>query len=119
MNIQQQIELSRHLCLTSYFGLLISLAATQLVTASLTWPVLLIQMLPLLLCLPGMLKGNGKAFVWLGCLLLFYSAKFFSDLIITSGAWLSIIQTTLALIVFSTALLHVRWRGIHRKRNAS
>lgn len=117
MNSRQRIQSAKIICLTGYSGLLISLALGQVLKADFNWLLLLLQSFPLLLCLPGMIEGRGKAFVWLGCLLLFYCAKFFSDLIVTRGHWMCVLQTLLALITFATALLYVRWLGLQRKED--
>lgn len=116
---KQQIRTSRLICLASFSGLLISFIAEQLAAIEFNWGVLLFLALPLLICLPGMIKGNTRSYVWLGCLLLFYSAKFFSDLVVSDGAWISVIQTLLSLTVFCSAMLYTRWRGLQRKNHPS
>lgn len=110
MELEARIHLSRLLAIALYFLLLASLVAGQLVSDTLNSGVLAIQLAPLLILLPGLIKGNTKTHVWLGCVLLFYSSKFISDIIVTHGSWLSILQTSCGIALFVAATLYVHWQ---------
>lgn len=79
--------------------------------------IALIQVLPLILFLPGILKGRQRTAVWLCFVILVY---FCGGVIWTTSTepmvwWLGFGQGVMSLLLFATAMLFVRWHGKARK----
>lgn len=119
MDLPERITLSRRVTLISYIALMLSLVASNISATSTNLAVLAFQAVPLLIFLPGLVKGNTRSHVWLGCLLLVYSTKFISDLVVSGGALLSLLQTVFGVSLFAAAMLYVRWQGQLRKQRES
>lgn len=117
MEWQNRIHLSRLLSLVFYFVLLTSLVVAQLFADRFNWGVLAFQAAPLLIFLPGLMKGSTKTHVWICCILLFYSSKFISDLIVSHWPWLSILQALCAMALFTAAALYSHWQWKLKKQS--
>jgi len=75
------------------------------------WVIWLGTLLPLLIFVPGMLRGNLRSYIWLCFVILLY----FMDLVVELFAWpgdLFVCTGLVAVVVlFTGATLHVRWRA--------
>jgi len=109
--VKDRITTWWHWLLLSYTALLLVLLIGQLAAAAINWKLLLLQWAMLLAFLPGLLSGNGKACILLSCLLLLFTAKFVSDLIVSQWSWVSIVQTLCTLTLFICLIGYLRARG--------
>lgn len=116
MEWRNRVLMSRLLTWIFYLALLISFAVAQLLSDHFNWGVLAFQSAPLLVFLPGLMKGNTKTHVWIGCVLLFYTSKFISDLFVSHWSWLSILQTLCAVALFTAAALYSHWQWKLKKQ---
>lgn len=75
------------------------------------WPVWLLQTLPLLAVMPGLLAQRARSGIWLCFLLLFYFLSFVEKTALDSQhriAYLGLVVLVMAL--FTTSLCFVRWQ---------
>jgi uncharacterized membrane protein len=103
-----------------YFLLLAVLAFTTL-AADLPegvspWLVLGVKFIPLLIVLPGLIKNNLRAYIWLCFIVLFYFTRAVVDAYLSEGnnvadIGLTIITTTL----FLSAMMFVKWEKAQGK----
>ncbi|HRG49783.1 MAG TPA: DUF2069 domain-containing protein [Pseudomonadales bacterium] len=99
------------LTLTLYAALLIALVIDHaLVRAQLFLPVLLIQTVPLLLILPGLLKQNARSGIWLCFMILFHFLLAIDHAFEKAHTVFYTGMAVLVLALFTTALLFVRWK---------
>jgi uncharacterized membrane protein len=68
-----------------------------------------IQMLPLLLVLPGLVAGKANSFMWLCYLMLAYFIKGFDGIISPSRAWIDYFVISLSCLLFISSMLTGRW----------
>jgi uncharacterized membrane protein len=73
-------------------------------------PVLLIQTLPLLLVLPGLLKQQARSGIWLCFMILFHFLSAISNAFTSAQHIFYVGMAILIVTLFSTALLFVRWQ---------
>lgn len=113
-----RIRIMRYSVIASWVGLLLLLTYTSWATTPpevrplVIW---LIQCGPLLLFLPGLMKGLIRAHLWLCFLILFYFiqgvlAAFRPDELVTG-----VIQVMLTLDIFIAATFYCRWEGARRR----
>ena len=75
------------------------------------WIIWLFKLLPLLLFLPGMLRGNLRSFIWLCFVSLGYFMVLVERLFAQPDSLLAGIGMVAVVILFTAAMLHVRWRA--------
>lgn len=68
-----------------------------------------IKLLPLLIPLPGMLKGVLRPYVWLCFILLLYFIQAVLYVTQTQGHWLFNLLCALIILTFLAAMMHVHW----------
>ena len=104
------------LLLGSYLALLIlvTLWHGQLAPprqGSTAW-VLAIAVAPLVLPLPGLLRGNPRSHIWASLLALLYLLHGAAEMVANPAErWLGLLEVLLSLGVFCNALLFVRWQA--------
>jgi uncharacterized membrane protein len=121
-NYQRLSQYSRNLAWLSYAGLLLVLVLNTVV-----WPtcqrspngvILAIQLVLLLVFLPGMLKQNVRTYVWLTFTLLgFFMASVSTAFACSSH--LTLAEVLLIVTLFISAMMYVRWRSLELKQRAS
>ncbi|MDB6063344.1 MAG: hypothetical protein JWM78_3447 [Verrucomicrobiaceae bacterium] len=67
--------------------------------------------LPLLVVLPGVLRGGLTSYTWLGFISLLYFAQAVSALFSSASRRYDILQLILSIALFFGALFFVRWRA--------
>jgi len=112
-SLASKIKLSRSLSLIGY-----ALILAILIVTTFQFPppegtslalVLSIKLLPLLILLPGMLKGTLRPYIWLCFVLLLYFTQAVLYVTQTDGYWLYNLLCALIILVFLTAMMHVHW----------
>lgn len=73
-------------------------------------PVLLIQTVPLLLVLPGLLRQQTRSGIWLCFMILFHFLAAISNAFVTTHTVFYTFIALLVLTLFGTSLLFVRWK---------
>lgn len=111
MDNRQKSQLAWQLSLTLYFALLIMLVIDHaLVRTHFFLPVLLIQTVPLLFVLPGLLQQNARSGIWLCFMILFHFLSTVSNAFVTTHTVFYTSIAVLVLALFTSSLLFVRWK---------
>ncbi|MBE9537674.1 MAG: DUF2069 domain-containing protein [Proteobacteria bacterium] len=98
------------------------LFATQMADAwvyQLPWIIWLGRALPLLIFLPGMLKGNLRSYIWLCFVSLLYFIALVERLVAQPSDILAALGMLAVVTMFTAAMLFVRWRAREIKAAAS
>jgi uncharacterized membrane protein len=115
------VQRARALAFVSVLGLIVVGLAWELwlaPTGSGTWAV---KVLPLLLCIGGLMRHRLYTFRWLSLLVWLY---FLEAIVraITEGGWsqaMALLQLVLSLVLFGACSLYVRWRLQNGRRLAA
>ncbi|MFD2229132.1 DUF2069 domain-containing protein [Alkalimarinus sediminis] len=114
MTLTQKVKYSQIVTLLSYFLLLalmvVSTALSTLPPEASRGFMLAVKVVPLLIFLPGLLKGNLRAHIWLCFVVLFYFTRSVVDAFLTEGAILEAVITTTTVVVFVAAMMNVFWQ---------
>ncbi|MFE8073114.1 DUF2069 domain-containing protein [Marinobacteraceae bacterium S3BR75-40.1] len=107
-----QARIAHIVSLILYFGLL------GLVTLTTFWPdpvegaskalMLTIKLVPLLIVLPGLLKGGNKAYIWLCFILMIYFTDASVRAYLTQWEVIPVILMSLTVLLFLTSLIKIR-----------
>ena len=104
----------RQACFFCYLTLLLSLSVQSLSITELQLQsrvvIWMIQILPLLIFLPGMMRGNYKTYLWLCFALLIYFTVAVANVVHPRAGWLDVTEVILTLLCFVLAMLFARWR---------
>lgn len=93
------------------WGVLLLQQIIDAVMYQMPWIIWLGKLLPLLIFLPGMLRDNLRSYIWLCFVCLLYFIALVERLFAQPGAWLPIIGTCAVVLLFSAAMMYVRWRA--------
>lgn len=77
----------------------------------LPWVIWLGKLLPLLIFLPGMLKGNLRSFIWLCFVSLLYFIALVERLFALPGNPQAVTGMVAVVTLFIAAMMYVRWRA--------
>ncbi|MFJ4158042.1 DUF2069 domain-containing protein [Pseudomonas sp. NPDC089752] len=117
-----RLRLTRALSLAFYFGLIALLAVNNLWFANLhgarVGVILAIELVPLLLLLPGMLLGSARAHAWICFVVNIYFIKGVLAAFDPARAVFGWVELLVSLGLFVSALLFVRWKFQHERRMA-
>lgn len=80
--------------------------------------ILAIELVPLLLVLPGMLMGSARAHAWTCFVVNLYFIKGVLAAFDPARALLGWLEVGISLVLFVSALLFVRWRFQYERRVA-
>lgn len=89
------------------------LLAALLVASRLASPVfnpviLVVQLVPLALTVPGQLKGSARAFQWLCFVVLFFMVQGILRLFTPGGLFIGSAETLICLVLFVSAIIFIR-----------
>ncbi len=117
-----RLRLTRALSLASYVGLITLLAVNNLWFAQLHGArvevILAIELIPLLLLLPGLLLGSARAHAWTCFVVNLYFIKGVLAAFDPARALFGWVEVLVSLVLFVSALLFVRWRFQWERRMA-
>ena len=117
-----RLRLTRALSLACFFGLMALLVANNLWFANLHGArvevILAVELVPLLLLLPGMLTGSARAHAWTCFVVNIYFIKGVLAAFDPARAVFGWIEVIVSLGLFVSALLFVRWKFQHERRLA-
>lgn len=111
MSLQQKVSISRRVTLFSYAALMAALVTGWIADepSLKNIGVLLIQTIPLLVFLPGMLRGNSIAHLYMSCVLLLYIIMVVTNLMLGKNLFFSSIETISSITLFTATMLFVRY----------
>lgn len=117
-----RVRLTRVLSLVAFVALMVLLTVNNLWFANLhgarTGVILAIELVPLLLVLPGMLIGSARAHAWTCFVVNLYFIKGVLAAFDPARALLGWLEVGISLVLFVSALLFVRWRFQYERRVA-
>lgn len=117
-----RVRLTRVLSLVAFVALMVLLTVNNLWFANLhgarTGVILAIELVPLLLVLPGMLIGSARAHAWTCFVVNLYFIKGVLAAFDPARALLGWLEVGISLVLFVSALLYVRWRFQYERRVA-
>lgn len=73
------------------------------------WPVLAVQVLPLLVFLPGVLKRYYRSYSWFCFLMLLYFVLAVDNSFKSTALWNDYLLVALTVILFTVAMMASRW----------
>ena len=116
MNLTKRVQLSRRVTLLSYAALLVALITNWISKEPSTGnlDVLLIQTVPLLVFLPGLLRGNSMAHLYMSCVLLLYITMAVTNLMQGKEPLFSGIETVASITLFTATMMFVRYSRMKR-----
>ncbi|WP_288377771.1 DUF2069 domain-containing protein [uncultured Pseudomonas sp.] len=117
-----RLRLTRALSLACFFGLIALLVVNNLWFADLHGArvevILAIELIPLLLLLPGMLSGSARAHAWTCFVVNIYFIKGVLAAFDPARALFGWVEMLVSLGLFVSGLLYVRWKFQHERRLA-
>lgn len=92
-----------------YVGLLLLIVVRNLFLEGGSILLWVIQTVPLLLVLPGLIKQRYRSYLWLCFILLLYITSSIVDLVMPARGWQNGVMAVLSLILFFSAMMSSRW----------
>jgi len=120
VNLTKRVQLSRRVTLLSYAALLAALITSWIAKEPSTGnlDVLLIQTVPLLVFLPGLLRGNSMVHLYMSCVLLLYITMAITNLMQGKDPLFSGIETVASITLFTATMMFVRYSRMKRLEQA-
>lgn len=108
----RKLRIARHLNWVCYLGLLLLFLIWNLFLpgGSVKWWIL--QTLPLLLVLPGLLKRRYRSYLWLCFILLLYITASIVDVMMPGRGWQHGVLLLLSFTLFISAMMTSRWQQV-------
>jgi len=121
MNLSKRVQISRRVTLTSYAALLAALITGWIADQPSIehLDVLLIQTVPLLIFLPGMVRGNSMVHLYMSCVLLLYIIMSVTNLMLGKALLFSAIESVASITLFTATMLFVRYSRMKRAEQSS
>ena len=118
-----RVKISRVVSLVSFLALIALLLVWNLFFADLhgarPWVIISIELIALLIIAPGMLLGSPRTHAWAAFIVNLYFIKGVLASIDPSRTWLGILEISLSVSLFFSALYYTRWSfQLIRVRNA-
>ncbi len=111
MTLATKVQRAWQLTLALYFSLLTILVIDHtVIRAHFFVAVLLIQTLPLLLILPGLLKQQARSGIWLCFMILFHFLAAVGNTFAAPQHFFYASEAILVLVLFSVTLMFIRWK---------
>ncbi|WP_409279091.1 DUF2069 domain-containing protein [Pseudomonas defluvii] len=109
-----RVRISRALSLATFVGLIALLSLNTLLFADLhgarSWVILGVELVPLLILMPGILLGSARAHAWICFVVNLYFISGVQAAFVPDRALFGWLEVLLSLALFISALLYVRWR---------
>ncbi|WP_087462544.1 DUF2069 domain-containing protein [Oleiphilus messinensis] len=107
--LARKTSISHNTAIVSYIGLLVLLVLTSFDAEISLALVLSIKLVPLLIFIPGLLKKNFKAHIWLCFVILLYFTQYSVRAYLTQGDWEPVLMTLFSVTTFIGSMMYVRW----------
>ena len=115
-----RLKVSHWLSVAQIVGLVGLLVVWNLFYANLhdarTWVIMLIEIVPLAIVLPGILIGNARAHAWLCFIVNLYFIKGVVATLAPERFWLGMIEIVLSVGLFLSAMMYTRWRFQYNRK---
>lgn len=120
MDLTKRVQLSHRITLLSYAALLAALLTGWIAKGPAldNLGLLLIQIIPLLIFLPGLLRRNSMACLWMSCVLLLYIIKAVLNLSLGFDILFASLESISSITLFIATMLFVRYNRIKRLEQA-
>lgn len=121
MNLSKRVQISRRVTLTSYAALLAALITGWIADQPSIehLDVLFIQTVPLLIFLPGMVRGNSMVHLYMSCVLLLYIIMSVTNLMLGKALLFSAIESVASITLFTATMLFVRYSRMKRAEQSN
>jgi len=120
--LETRVRWSRRLALVCFLGLMAFLSIYYLMFADLhgarPWVILLIELVPLLLLLPGMLLGSARGHSFTCYVVNLYFIKGALAAFDPNRQLFGVLEMAASVAVFCSAMVYVRWRHQLNRRLA-
>lgn len=104
----RKLQWGRGIALLSYAGLLVLFSLLNLVRESGSLKLWLVQVIPLLIFIPGLLRQAHRTYSWLCFVVLIYFVAIV-PLVVGRGGWSDWLITLLCVSLFTSAMMTSRW----------
>ena len=84
-------------------------------TTGFSWPILLIQCLPLALILPSLIQGHYRSYSWLCFILLMYFIFAVMNALQSKAQITDLVYVALVVLLFTVAMMTSRWQQYIQK----
>ncbi|MCO1334037.1 DUF2069 domain-containing protein [Microbulbifer sp. OS29] len=108
-SVQRKLKIALNINWFCYIGLLLLFAARNLFLEGGSIPFWLLQTVPLLLVLPGLIEQRYRSYLWLCFILLLYITASIVDVMLPTHGWQDGVLMVLSLILFFSAMMSSRW----------
>ncbi len=116
---RKRLLITRRLCLGAYFSLLVLfLFKTVLFPMGgrdLNYTMWAVHSLPLLLFLPGLLRGDHRSYAWLSFAILMYFMVTVEAMFTPSASIYHSLTLVLVVVLFIACVLNIRWQGLQHQ----
>lgn len=105
-------RITANLTIASYLALLVALVITTFYPEQIegvSVPLMLtVKLLPLVALAVPVFRGNNRGYIWLSFVVIFYFTRFLVSAWLTQGAAAPVILTLLTLLLFISAMVHLK-----------
>lgn len=120
--LKPRLSITRAISTLSFLALIGLLAIWNLFYAELPerlfWPVMAIQLLPLLLLAPGILLGNARGHAWACFVINLYFMQGVLAAFDPARQLFGWLESIITLVFFCAAMLYIRWRFQFNRKQA-
>lgn len=107
--IYKKLRCVRAVFLASYVALLLLFTAMNIFTADGSIKLWLVQTLPLLIFIPGLIQQRFRTYSWICFVILLYFTWSVVNVMSPFINWTDIVVVTLSVVIFITAMMASRW----------
>ncbi len=108
--IRRKLWLARTTVLVCFSALLVLFTVLTLIQTDPKWKLWLVQIVPLVIFVPGLWRGYHRTYSWLCFVILLYFTWSVANVISPLAFWRDYLVVTLSVILFVSAMMASRWR---------
>ncbi|GMG88549.1 DUF2069 domain-containing protein [Biformimicrobium ophioploci] len=112
MTFAQKYALAKKINWACYIGLFVLFAIWSFFVDGGSVRLLVIQAVPLLLVLPGLLKESNRSYLWLCFILLIYVTAGIVDFAMPTRQWQHGVLLLLSGVLFVSSMMSARWQRL-------
>lgn len=109
-SVARKLHIAQRLNWVCYGGLMLLFAVWNLFVPDGSIKLWILQTVPLLLVLPGLLKSHYRSYLWLCFILLLYITASIVDVMMPGRGWQHGVLLVLSLTLFFSAMMTSRWQ---------
>lgn len=107
--LYRKLCVARALALASYVALLLLFTSTNIIGGQGSFKLWLVQCLPLLILVPGLMAERHRTYSWLCFVILLYFTWSVTNLMSPLGFWRDWLVLLLSTVLFIAAMMTSRW----------